>query len=125
MIRHTSTNSYILQETRREEDLFDDQNDEAVEKFQNPKIQISKAVFMLLLGTIAAAAFADPLVDTVNNFSKATSIPSFFVSFVILPFASSSEIVSTMIAVSKKKLRTASLAYSEVCFLILSSVLEP
>ncbi|PON81598.1 Parvalbumin [Trema orientale] len=101
-------------ETRREKELFEDKSDEAVEKVENPRSQISKAVFMLLLGTIVAAAFADPLVDTVNNFSTATSIPSFFVSFVILPFASSSEIVSTLISVSKKRLRTASLAYSEI-----------
>ncbi|PON41955.1 Parvalbumin [Parasponia andersonii] len=101
-------------ETRREKELFEDKSDEAVEKVENPRSQISKSVFMLLLGTVVAAAFADPLVDTVNNFSTATSIPSFFVSFVILPFASSSEIVSTLISVNKKRLRTASLAYSEI-----------
>ncbi|KAF5744109.1 hypothetical protein HS088_TW08G00702 [Tripterygium wilfordii] len=69
---------------------------------------------MLLLGTTVAAVFADPLVDAVDNFSTASSIPSFFVSFVILPFASSSEVVSTMIFASRKKLRTASLTYSEI-----------
>nr|XP_011460411.1 PREDICTED: uncharacterized protein LOC105350345 [Fragaria vesca subsp. vesca] len=57
---------------------------------------------------------ADPLVDAVDNFSTATSIPTFFVSFVILPFVSSSEIVSTLIFVSRKKQRSASLAYSEI-----------
>ena len=108
---------FILKQTRREEDLLEDQNDESVEKVENRTSQISKAVPILLLGTAVAAVFADPLVDAVDNFSTATSIPSFFVSFIILPFASSSEIVSTMIFVSKKKLRTSSLAYSEVKFL--------
>lgn len=77
---------------------------------------------MLLLGTLIAAVTADPLVDAVENFSTATSIPSFFVSFVILPFASSSEVVSTIIFAKKKNLRMASLMYSEVCFPLSCSV---
>lgn len=96
--------------------MFGDQNDEVVETIENAKWHAYKAVLMLLLGTIIAAVTADPLVDAVENFSTATSIPSFFVSFVILPFASSSEVVSTLIFASKKKSRMASLMYSEVCF---------
>ncbi|CAL8134857.1 unnamed protein product [Prunus armeniaca] len=100
--------------TKKEQDQFMDQMDEVVEDVKNVKWHASKAVGLLLLGTIVAAVFADPLVDAVDDFSTATSIPSFFVSFVILPFASSSEIVSTLIFVSRKKQRTASLAYSEI-----------
>lgn len=103
-----------MQKTKEEQYLLEDQNDEETEKVENATWHISKAVLMLLLGTIVAAAFADPLVDAVNNFSTASSIPSFFVSFVILPFACSSEIVSTLIFVSRKKLRSSSLAFSEV-----------
>lgn len=77
-------------------------------------MHIMKAVLILLGGTIIAGVFADPLVDAVDNFSTATSIPSFFVSFVILPFASSSEVVSTLIFTSRKKMKTTSLAFSEV-----------
>ncbi|KAL4620527.1 hypothetical protein ACB092_06G161300 [Castanea dentata] len=102
------------QQTKKEQDLFGDQNDEVVETIENAKWHAYKAVFMLLLGTIIAAVTADPLVDAVENFSTATSIPSFFVSFVILPFASSSEVVSTLIFASKKKSRMASLMYSEI-----------
>lgn len=87
-----------------------------MEDVKNGRWHASKAVLMLLLGTILAAVVADPLVDAVDNFSTATSIPTFFVSFVILPFVSSSEIVSTLIFVSRKKQRSASLAYSEVQF---------
>ncbi|KAM6572461.1 hypothetical protein CsatA_016541 [Cannabis sativa] len=101
-------------ETRKEADLYEDQIDETVEKVENPKCQITKAVLMLILGAAVAAASADPLVDAVENFSTATDIAPFFVSFVILPFARSSEIVSTLIAVSQKRLRTTSLAYSEI-----------
>ncbi|KAI4333869.1 hypothetical protein L6164_018624 [Bauhinia variegata] len=73
-----------------------------------------KAVLLLLLGTGVAAVFADPLVDAVDNFSTATNIPSFFISFVILPLPSSSKIVSALIFASRKKIRTATLTYSEI-----------
>ncbi|XP_068345448.1 sodium/calcium exchanger NCL-like [Pyrus communis] len=102
------------QKTKKEYDQFGDQIDELVEDVKNAKWHASKAVVLLFLGTIVAAAVADPLVDAVDNFSTATSIPSFFISFVVLPFASSSEIVTTLIFVSRKKQRTASLAYSEI-----------
>ena len=105
-----------LQKTMKEQDLLSDQNDETLESVKNPRWNAYKAVLTLLLGTVVAAVFADPLVDAVDNFSTATSISSFFVSFVILPFASSSEIVSALIFASWKKIRTASLTYSEVCF---------
>ncbi|KAK9285103.1 hypothetical protein L1049_024288 [Liquidambar formosana] len=101
-------------QTKKEYYLLGDQNDEAVESIENPKWNASKAGLMLLMGTAIAAAFADPLVDAVDDFSTATSIPSFFVSFVVLPFASSSEVVSALIFASRKKLRTASLTFSEI-----------
>ncbi|KAA8524282.1 hypothetical protein F0562_010705 [Nyssa sinensis] len=101
-------------QTRKENSLLADESDEAVEGIENPKWNAFKAVLMLLLGTIIAAAFADPLVDAVDNFSTATSIPSFFVSFIVLPFASSSEVVSALIFASHKKQRTASLTFSEI-----------
>ncbi|KAK3184036.1 hypothetical protein Dsin_031322 [Dipteronia sinensis] len=105
------------QEATTEQDLLgdDDHNDdEAALSVQNPKRKISKAVLMLLIGTIIAAVCSDPLVDAVDNFSTASSIPSFFVSFIILPFVTSSEVVSTLSFASRKKLRTASLTYSEI-----------
>lgn len=72
-----------------------------------------------MLGTVLAAVFADPLVDAVDNFSSATSIPSFFISFIALPLATNaSEAVSAVIFASRKKLRSASLTFSEVCFFI-------
>ncbi|XP_038708614.1 sodium/calcium exchanger NCL-like isoform X1 [Tripterygium wilfordii] len=101
-------------QTKKQQGLLGDRSDEDVGTFGDRKTNITKAVLMLLLGTTVAAVFADPLVDAVDNFSTASSIPSFFVSFVILPFASSSEVVSTMIFASRKKLRTASLTYSEI-----------
>ncbi|KAJ0045987.1 hypothetical protein Pint_04682 [Pistacia integerrima] len=105
------------EQTKREHDLLgaDEQSDEVVEAVENPKWTSIKAALMLLVGTIIAAAFADPLVDAVDNFSDATSIPTFFISFIALPLATnSSESVSAIIFASRKKTRTASLTFSEL-----------
>ncbi|KAF5940517.1 hypothetical protein HYC85_021684 [Camellia sinensis] len=88
-------------QTKREHYLLGDQSvdqsDEVLEGVENPKWTSLKAVLMLVVGTVIAAVFADPLVDAVDNFSDATSIPSFFISFIALPLAtSSSEAVSEL-----------------------------
>ncbi|KAB1670594.1 hypothetical protein ES319_1Z154400v1 [Gossypium barbadense] len=108
---------HFHQQTKREHALLgsEEQSDEVVENVENPRWISIKAVLMLLLGTLIAAAFADPLVDAVDNFSEATSIPSFFISFIALPLATnSSEAVSAIIFASRKKQRTASLTFSEL-----------
>ncbi|XP_059443115.1 sodium/calcium exchanger NCL-like isoform X2 [Corylus avellana] len=101
-------------EVKREEDLLDvrDQCDEVVGGVVSFKW---KAVLLLVLGAIIAVAFADPLVDAVDNFSAATSIPAFFISFIVLPLATNScEAVSTIITASRNKRKTASLTFSEL-----------
>ncbi|GER43048.1 sodium/calcium exchanger family protein [Striga asiatica] len=105
------------QQTKREHDLLGlgEQSDEIVEGVENPQWTTLKAVLFLLIGTLIAAAFADPLVDAVDNFSNATNIPTFFISFIALPLATnSSEAVSAIIFASRKKLRSASLTFSEL-----------
>ncbi|GMY31956.1 sodium/calcium exchanger NCL-like [Fagus crenata] len=105
------------EETKREHDLLDVgvQSDEVIESVESSKRTTIKAVLLLLLGTIIAACFADPLVDAVDNFSDATSIPAFFISFIALPLATnSSEAVSAIIFASRDKRRTASLTFSEL-----------
>ncbi|GMY31960.1 sodium/calcium exchanger NCL-like [Fagus crenata] len=102
---------------REQEDLLDVgiQSDEVVEGGESSKWTSIKAVLLLFLGTIIAAAFADPLVDAVDNFSDATSIPAFFISFIVLPLATnSSEAVSAIIFASRHKRTTASLTFSEI-----------
>ncbi|KAL1815374.1 hypothetical protein ACET3Z_017948 [Daucus carota] len=103
------------EQTKREYNLLGEQSDEAVEVIENPKWTTIKAIILLMLGTVLAAVFADPLVDAVDNFSSATSIPSFFISFIALPLATNaSESVSAVIFASRKKLRSASLTFSEI-----------
>ena len=94
-----------------------DQNDGVVERINKAKWTSLKAVMQLLLGTVIAAVSADPLVDAVDNFSDATSIPAFFISFIALPLVTnSSEAVSAVIFASRDKMKTASLTFSEVRF---------
>ncbi|MQM20107.1 hypothetical protein Taro_053121 [Colocasia esculenta] len=102
--------------TQEEHDMLLDKSDEAEEHdVNNLTLTTVKAVLLLLLGTIIAVLFADPLVDTVHNFSNATSIPSFFISFIAMPFATNaSEAVSAIIFASRKKQRTSSLTFSEI-----------
>ncbi|PRQ31084.1 putative sodium/calcium exchanger membrane region, EF-hand domain pair [Rosa chinensis] len=106
------------EQTKKEHQLIvrgEEQSDEVVEGVDNPKKTSIKAGLMLLAGTLIAAAFADPLVDAVDNFSDATSIPTFFISFIALPLATnSSEAVSAIIFASRKKKRTSSLTFSEL-----------
>ena len=118
---HKSDSNFVAQETKREHDLLDvgGQSDEGAEGVENARWISIKAGLFLLLGSLIAAAFADPLVDVVDNFSDATSIPAFFISFIFLPLATnSSEAVSAIIFASRDKRQTASLTFSEVCFLV-------
>ncbi|XP_021743135.1 sodium/calcium exchanger NCL-like [Chenopodium quinoa] len=103
------------EEAEREHFLLGDSGEEGGEVVENPKATTIKAVIFLVLGTIIAGVFADPLVDAVDNFSEATSIPSFFISFIALPLATnSSEAVSAIIFATRKKKRSASLTFSEL-----------
>lgn len=124
MLTNSLVGNYI-QQTKKEHDLLgadDDQSDEVVEGVDSPTRTSIKAGLMLLAGALIAAAFADPLVDAVDNFSDATGIPTFFISFIALPLATnSSEAVSAIIFASRKTRRTASLTFSEVCIAYLIS----
>eukprot|EP00250_Pteridium_aquilinum_P003862 c14138_g1_i1 orf=45-1841(+) len=76
---------------------------------------LMKAIFYLLVGTLLISLFSQPLVDAITNFSVATHIPSFFVSFVLLPLASnSSESISSVIFAKHKQVLHSSLTYSEI-----------
>uniref|UniRef100_A0A453QPH7 EF-hand domain-containing protein n=1 Tax=Aegilops tauschii subsp. strangulata TaxID=200361 RepID=A0A453QPH7_AEGTS len=111
------TNKFINdyhERTREEHDQLA-VSDEEVEPVENPGRMIVKAVGLMLVGAAIPAAFADPLVDAIYSLSKATHVSSFFVSFVVLPLVNnSSEVVSAVRSMRKKRRRSASLALSEV-----------
>ncbi|KAH7332220.1 hypothetical protein KP509_20G076200 [Ceratopteris richardii] len=95
-----------------------EQEEEEEAEGENPPTKsqiIRKAIFLLIIGTVLAGVFADPLVDAVNDFSTASYIPSFFISFVLLPFASNSnEAVSSILFAARKKKKNMSLTYSQI-----------
>lgn len=121
-VGHSKSNNYsqkfisdFKSKTKEELEALQNENEEEVSEVDNPYKIYLKAVMLMLGGAILAGIFADPLVDAVDNFSDATSIPSFFISFIIMPLATnSSEGVSAIIFASRKKKRTASLTYSEI-----------
>jgi Ca2+/Na+ antiporter len=96
--------------------LEEEEQEEGGESTPLTKAQIiQKAVLFLIVGTVCAASFADPLVDSVNGFSTASRIPSFFISFVLLPLASSaSDGISSLLFAARKSKRIMSLTYSQV-----------
>eukprot|EP00238_Polyblepharides_amylifera_P008287 CAMPEP_0196588338 /NCGR_PEP_ID=MMETSP1081-20130531/60283_1 /TAXON_ID=36882 /ORGANISM="Pyramimonas amylifera, Strain CCMP720" /LENGTH=539 /DNA_ID=CAMNT_0041910809 /DNA_START=20 /DNA_END=1639 /DNA_ORIENTATION=+ len=99
-----------------EEEDGEDDDDEEEEEIQLTRTEIyTQAVGKLLMGTFIIVLFADPMVESVSSFAKATNLPAFFVSFVITPFASNaSELVSSLQFAAKKKRKNISLTYCQV-----------
>lgn len=75
----------------------------------------AKSIGLLLLGTAILAILAEPLIHSVQNFSNSVSIPSFFISFVLVPWATNARGAAAAIkAAQRKRPRTTSLTFSEV-----------
>ncbi|CAM6121703.1 unnamed protein product [Calypogeia fissa] len=73
------------------------------------------AALYLAGGAALAALFADPLVDSIGGFSKASTIPPFFVAFVVTPFASNaSELVSSFFFAKGRRKKNISLTFSQL-----------
>ncbi|KAJ8626086.1 hypothetical protein MRB53_019393 [Persea americana] len=101
----SSTNKYDDFHKKTWEEYYDmaDSLDEIAYSDETTTRVSIKDGLMLLLGTGIAAAFADPLVDSVTNFSNATNIPSFFISFIAMPLATnSSEAFSLITSASRR-----------------------
>ncbi|KAI7743722.1 hypothetical protein M8C21_002228, partial [Ambrosia artemisiifolia] len=75
----------------------------------------TKAIMLLVLGITMLALLAEPLIHSVQNVSNSATIPSFFVSFVLVPLATNARAAITAIkTASQKKERTTSLTFSEI-----------
>ena len=93
----------------------DDSDDENKSDPSRAQI-IWKAVGYLVAGAAVAAIFADPLVDAIGGFSKASGISPFFISFIATPLATnSSEAISSLLFATRKRKRNMSMTYSQVC----------
>ena len=76
-----------------------------------------KAAFLLILGTAITVLLAQPLMQTLQEFSTAVNIPSFLVSYVVIPLALNYRQTLRAITSSRQKTENAiSLTFSEVYF---------
>jgi Ca2+/Na+ antiporter len=94
-------------------------DDEEEEHDEDPRNHMCrnfcKAALMMAVGTATVAIFSDPMVDVITMFGNTLNINPFFVSFIITPFCSNaSELISSLIFASKKKVENASLTYSQL-----------
>ena len=87
-----------------------------VESINKSLLAWTKAIFLLVLGTGMLGILAEPLIERVQNFSEAANMPSFFISFILVPLATNARIaISAISEARRKKPRTTSLTFSEVC----------
>ena len=76
-----------------------------------------KAAFLLILGTAITVLLAQPLMQTLQEFSTAVNIPSFLVSYVVIPLALNYRQTLRAITSARQKTEKAiSLTFSEVYF---------
>ncbi|XP_044507615.1 sodium/calcium exchanger NCL2-like [Mangifera indica] len=74
-----------------------------------------KAIMYVVTGIVILSVLAEPLIYSVENFSNSANIPSFFVSFILVPLATNFRAASSVISAAyQKKPRTTSLALSEI-----------
>ncbi|KAK3036296.1 hypothetical protein RJ639_031268 [Escallonia herrerae] len=103
-----------------EDDMFQKKWEEIDKLVEEKTIGMSiwawtKALALLVLGVIILAVLAEPLIDSVQNFSSTASVPSFFISFILVPLATNARVaISAIKSARRKKPRTTSLTFSEI-----------
>jgi len=98
-----------------QDDADDDSDDDENEAAPTQRQIIMKAVGYLIAGAAVAAIFADPLVDAIGGFSKASGISPFFISFIATPLATnSSEAISSLIFARRRRKKNISMTFSQV-----------
>ncbi|XP_060198209.1 sodium/calcium exchanger NCL2-like [Lycium barbarum] len=101
------------------EDIFQ-KNWETAEKLLHKETDRSaiawmKAILLLVIGIVILGLLAEPLIKSVGSFSRAINVPSFFISFILVPLATNARIaISAINEASRKKQRTNSLTLSEI-----------
>ncbi|XP_076907092.1 sodium/calcium exchanger NCL2-like [Bidens hawaiensis] len=75
----------------------------------------TQAIMLLVLGIAMLALLAEPLIHSVQNVSSAADIPSFFISFILVPLATNARAaISAVQTANQRKERTTSLTFSEL-----------
>ncbi|XAR66535.1 hypothetical protein NMG60_11012808 [Bertholletia excelsa] len=74
-----------------------------------------KSVFQILLGVAIVSVLAEPLMYSILDLSVDLGLPTFDISFVIIPFALKFKLaVAAIFPASQKSIKTASLTFSEI-----------
>lgn len=74
-----------------------------------------KSLLQIILGVLIVSFLAEPLIYSIVDLSEAMGLPTFYISFVIIPIALRFKLaVSAIFPASQKSLKTASLTFSEI-----------
>lgn len=110
------TSESQLQKTTAEQQRPVTQKKESKRNDKAAWLSYTKAALLLLLGTAISLLLAMPLMQTLQEFSSDVSIPSFLVSYVVIPLALNIRQGWGAITSARKKTENAiSLTFSEVC----------
>ncbi|KAF6177164.1 hypothetical protein GIB67_025501 [Kingdonia uniflora] len=115
--RHHQGTQYknIFKSTKEEQAALINQGNASAQRTNVPYLSFIKASLLLVFGTAILATLAAPLIDTVQSFATSTNVPSFFISFTVIPFAVNyREAVSAITSIRQKKQQSASLTFSEI-----------
>mmetsp|Transcript_37711 Transcript_37711/g.87834 ORF Transcript_37711/g.87834 Transcript_37711/m.87834 type:complete len:555 (-) Transcript_37711:353-2017(-) len=107
--KHSGSRSFSFEE--EVEEMPKDLANKRPEK-QQMVIKI-RALVMLISGTTLILLFSEPLVGVMDEIGKRSNIPSFYLSFVIVPFISNApELISTQFYSRKKTRKSITIALS-------------
>eukprot|EP00727_Mastigamoeba_balamuthi_P005981 m51a1_g2001 hypothetical protein (1248) ;mRNA; f:1219516-1226216 len=99
------------EEQQRREEAGDDL---VPERMPTGKL-VLRAGGMLAVGTGIVVLFSEPMVSAIDNLSRSMSVPNFYVSFLVTPFASNaSELIASIYFCSKKTSKNVSMAMAAV-----------
>ncbi|XP_044507194.1 sodium/calcium exchanger NCL2-like [Mangifera indica] len=111
----TETQNDIYKKTWEEADKLVDDEKSNGEVEDKSTWAWCKAIMYVVTGIVILSVLAEPLIYSVENFSNSANIPSFFVSFILVPLATNFRAASSVISAAyQKKPRTTSLALSEI-----------
>ncbi|KAJ0715636.1 putative EF-hand domain, sodium/calcium exchanger membrane region, EF-hand domain pair [Helianthus annuus] len=77
--------------------------------------EMVKAIILLIVGILIITFLAEPLVESVRQFSNAVKIEPFYVSFILVPLATNARTaIAAIRAARQKRHHTTSLTFSEI-----------
>ncbi|MFS7929383.1 putative EF-hand domain, sodium/calcium exchanger membrane region, EF-hand domain pair [Helianthus anomalus] len=77
--------------------------------------EMLKAIILLIVGILMITFLAEPLVESVRQFSESVKIEPFYVSFILVPLATNARTaIAAIRAASQKRHHTTSFTFSEI-----------